>query len=330
MEFPKPASTKSYDIHPRNFTRGEHFQQVALNLTKERLDKLASAAIKAPTEMGKMYDWSYGVTTLTQKYPLGVEGPQFTYDTLLEVEGLFERSWRWWQKGTPQEHLLSPEDRFFRAFLTDVNSDVNLYDFKSYLNFDTPFFLSKAELQRRLNIYFSTHPLVFDPVTHKFYTKQEAEAVLEKWEKEGVTVHNAREEHGEHQIWDEDSMTPETMLIGIDFYLEAIEKKLEAAPRALFERELEVIRNPETHPVEKAARIWFFSLKHPSSPLGSSQAGRALAELTLLSHGYRAPKMTEQDARAATGSLEAFTQRLIQGINDGQKATRLNMTCTLI
>ncbi len=323
----KPAQNGPFQRIPDTFHGPKNKRELAMNLTKPVLDKLARNSGELPTTVGKTYDWSYGLTTLENRYlPEGFSFEDFSYDKLVEIEGLFARSWRWWQPPQGKIDLLTPIERFMFAFFTNVNADINIYDWKSYLSFDTPILLSKSELQRRLNIYYSTHPLIFDPHTGTFLLKQEPERILEQLEGAGVTKRNAVEEHGEDEIWDKDSLEDDTMLIGIDFYLSDIEKKLATPdPRGLFERELVVLKDASTHPIEKAARIWFFSHKHPTSPIGSAQAGKALAGIVLLTHGYIPPTISDcelgealEEALPADNGVRIFTDFVARAVLKAQ------------
>ena len=304
----KPVQNGPFQLVPDTFHGPKKDRAFAVQLTKPVLDELARNTGELPTTVGKTYDWSYGLTTLESRYlPEGFSFEDFSYDKLVEIEGLFARSWRWWQPPQGAVDLLSPEDRFFLPFLEHVIHDPDLEHIEAYRNHDTPLLLPKDELQRRLNMYSSQRPLTFDPHTGTYLAPADLSRVLDQYEKQGLTAKNARAEFCDEpncgpQFWGQEDIKDDVMLIDLEYHRDQIKAKLPGDDtKRLFERELVVLKDPSTHPIEQAARIWFFSHKHPTSPVGSAQAGKALAGIVLLTHGYVPPTISD---RELDGALE--------------------------
>jgi len=298
----KPAQNGPFQHIPDTFYGPKNERNFAVNLTKPVLEQLARNSGKLPTTVGKTYDWSYGLTTLEGRYlPKGFSFEDFSYNKLVEIEGLFARSWRWCQPPQGKVDLLSSEDRFFLPFLKHVIQDPDLEPIEAYRNHDTPLLLPKDELQRRLNMYFSQRPLVFDPHTGTYLAPDNLSRVLDQYEKQGLTAKNARAEFCDEpncgpQFWGQEDIEDDVMLIDLEYQRDQIQDKLSSDDtKGLFERELVVLKDASTHPIEQAARIWFFSHKHPTSPVGSEQAGKALAGIVLLTHGYIPPTISDYE-----------------------------------
>ncbi|MCB1110934.1 MAG: hypothetical protein KDK64_08125 [Chlamydiia bacterium] len=336
MEYPKPAYNDPITKIPRAFL-GPQLDTDPSRVTKPALELIAHRSHQLPTEPGVAYDWQYGVTTLARDYlPGGIPFAEFSYDRLLEIEALFERSWRWFQPEAPEDHLLTPVERFFKGFFKHVCESMDLEPFMAYRNLDVPLLLPTYELERRMNIYKSTRPLVYDPETHTYVSFDTLSATLKGYEKYGVTKKNAIAKHDAlkvegPQLWAQYEEEPEdTILINVEHHLQELEAKVPQPPRELFERELEVIRRPETHPIEQAARLWFFELKHPSSAIGSRQAGRALAGIVLLSHGYTPPTLSAEQLRQGKASVRQFIQVLSTAIQKEQNVAARRHWCALV
>lgn len=340
----KPAQNGPFQRIPDAFHGPQKERAFAVNLTKPVLDRLARNSGELPTTVGKTYDWSYGLTTLESRYlPRGFSFENFSYDKLVEIEGLFARSWRWWQAPQGKVDLLSPEDRFFLPFLEHVIHHPDLEPIEAYRNLETPLLLPKNELQRRLNMYFSQRPLTFDPHRGTFLAPADLSRVLDQYEKQGLTAKKARDEFCDEpncgpQFWGQEDIEDDVMLIDLEYQRDQIQNKLSNDDtKGLFERELVVLKDVSTHPIEKAARIWFFSHKHPTSPVGSEQAGKALAGIVLLTHGYIPPTISDyelgevlEEALPAGNGVRIFTDFVARSVLKAQHLPKKQKFCYIL
>lgn len=70
------------------------------------------------------------------------------------------------------------------------------------------------------------------------------------------------------------------------------------------EKSLEFIKTQESHPIEKACRIWLDIVRIHISHEANKRTGKAIASVILLSHGYLPPKIGKDDEKEYLAVLQ--------------------------
>lgn len=290
-----------------------HLKKKAGEITKEALETIFKGDQKKATIKGEEFDWIFGLDKLESEY---LSRPDFSVadfnlENIIEINACFSRmcnenpgeyrarNMRWanvleHKVGKSLDILSHMTIELIECTVTSKFGEDKLATISDPFKKVKPISVPISTLLRYLRDVFKTHKLI--RYGNKNYTLKDSLPKMEKHLRKVQKQFPSMKKPGQIDV-----------LAFIRSKVHYFPYHKEVKPR--MQTCLETIQDPKMHPIEKACRIWYETIRIHISYEANKRTGKALGAIILLAHGYLPPKIAKEDTEAYVNCLYQSFER---------------------